>query len=94
GTPTSLWFTPKYTTKQMKEETGDPNFDYEISCDQMCGNGHYGMRGVIKVVTQAEFDAWMAGQKSAYATNYAPAETPAPVPAADTTHKVAALVKK
>jgi cytochrome c oxidase subunit 2 len=94
GTPTTLWFTPKYTTKEMKEKTGNPNFEYEISCDQMCGNGHYGMRGVVKVVTQAEFDAWMAGQKSAYAIAYPPADTPAAPAAADTSKKVAAVMVK
>ncbi|CAN5678258.1 cytochrome c oxidase subunit II [soil metagenome] len=66
GTPTTLWFTPKFTTKEMKESTGNPNFQYEISCDQMCGNGHYSMKGIIEVVTQAEYDEWMAKQKPAY----------------------------
>jgi cytochrome c oxidase subunit II len=66
GTPTTLWFTPKYTTKEMKEKTGNPNFQYEISCDQMCGNGHYSMKGIIEVVSQPEFDAWMAKQKPNY----------------------------
>ena len=36
---------------------------YEISCDQMCGQGHYKMRGIIVVETQEEFDVWMAKQK-------------------------------
>jgi len=66
GIPTTIWFTPKYTTKEMQEKTGNPNFQYEITCDQMCGNGHYSMRGVIEVVTQPEFDAWMAQQKPNY----------------------------
>ena len=39
---------------------------YEISCDQMCGKGHTGMRGTIVVETQAEFDAWIAGKKPQY----------------------------
>ena len=66
GTPTTMWFTPKFTTKQMAEKTGKPDFVYEISCDQMCGKGHYSMRGVIIVETQEEFDAWMAGKKPQY----------------------------
>ncbi len=66
GTPTTMWFTPRFTTKEMKEKTGNPNFTYEISCDQMCGKGHFGMRGVIVVETQEEFDAWMAGKKPQY----------------------------
>lgn len=66
GTPTALWFTPKYTTKEMKEIMGNPDFEYEISCDQICGNGHYSMKGVIVVVTQEEFDVWLAQQKPNY----------------------------
>lgn len=66
GTPTTMWFTPKYTTKQMKEMTGNPDFVYEISCDQMCGKGHWSMRGTIVVETQEEFDAWMAAKKPQY----------------------------
>lgn len=70
GIPTTMWFTPKYTTQEMKEITKNPNFQYEISCDQMCGNSHYAMRGVIEVVDQEEFDAKMAGTKSYYYTNF------------------------
>ncbi|MFP5042210.1 cytochrome c oxidase subunit II [Parasediminibacterium sp. JCM 36343] len=66
GIPTTMWFTPKYTTKEMQDRTKNPNFQYEISCDQMCGNGHYSMKGIIQVVTQAEFDAWQAKQKPYY----------------------------
>jgi cytochrome c oxidase subunit 2 len=50
----------------MKEITGNPNFVYEISCDQMCGNGHYSMKGIIEVVTQEDYDLWMAKQKPLY----------------------------
>jgi len=82
GTPTTMWFTPLYTTKQMKEKTGNPDFVYEISCDQMCGKGHYTMRGIVDVVTQAEFDAWKLSQKSKYQTAVLDnIKTSAPAPA-------------
>jgi cytochrome c oxidase subunit II len=93
GIPTTLWFTPKYTTKEMKEMTGNPAFQYEIACDQMCGNGHYSMKGIIEVVTEAEYNEWMSKQKPAYLTAFpakdptAPAGTPA-----DSTAKVTAQV--
>ena len=61
-----MWFTPKFTTAEMKEKTGNPNFAYEISCDQMCGNGHYSMKGIIEVVEQEDYDLWMAKQKAQY----------------------------
>ncbi|MGC4101164.1 cytochrome c oxidase subunit II [Ferruginibacter sp.] len=63
GIPTTEWFTPLYTTAQMKEKTHNPDFTYEISCDQMCGKGHFSMRGIIIVETMAEYQAWLAQQK-------------------------------
>lgn len=96
GIPTTIWFTPKYTTKEMKERTGNPEFAYEISCDQMCGNGHYSMKGIIEVVSQEDFDMWMAKQKpNYYVAN--PEKDPSNKPAADTTAKptaVAAVISK
>ena len=35
GTPTTMWFTPKYTTEEMRKKTGRADFNYEISCDQI-----------------------------------------------------------
>jgi len=66
GTPTTMWFTPIYTTAQMKDRTGNSDFTYEIACDQLCGRSHYTMRGVIIVETQPEFDAYMASLKPEY----------------------------
>ena len=81
GIPTTMWFTPKFTTAEMKEKTGNPNFAYEISCDQMCGNGHYSMKGIVEVVTQEEYDLWMAKQKAQYLVAF-PEKDPSNVPAA------------
>src|ERR1700733_4673555 len=36
-------------------ETGS----YEILCAELCGLGHYKMHGILKVVTQSEFDQWI-----------------------------------
>ena len=68
GIPTTIWFTPKYTTSEMKQITKNKDFVYEISCDQVCGSGHYSMRGVIIVETQEEYDAWLASKKPQYLT--------------------------
>ncbi|MGE3177779.1 MAG: cytochrome c oxidase subunit II [Vicinamibacterales bacterium] len=34
--------------------------DSEIACSQLCGLGHYRMRGFVSVKSQADFDAWLA----------------------------------
>jgi len=90
GIPTTLWVTPKFTTKEMKEKTDNPDYVYELSCDQMCGKGHYSMKANIVVETQEEFDAWAAKQKAQYDVAHESA-TPAPAaPAADSTQKAVA----
>jgi cytochrome c oxidase subunit 2 len=90
GTPTTMWFTPRFTTKQMKEKYG-PAFTYEISCDQMCGQGHFGMRGTIIVETQEEYDMWMASRKPQYYTAF-PEKAPGAQPAKADSVKVIAAV--
>jgi cytochrome c oxidase subunit 2 len=32
---------------------------FEIACAQLCGLGHYRMRGVVTVESPEEFDAWV-----------------------------------
>ena len=93
GTPTTLWFTPLFTTEEMKKKTNNPNFEYEIACDQMCGQGHFTMKGVFKVVTQEEFILWKAKQKTNYALAF-PDKDPsnAPAPAKDSTKVMASTV--
>ncbi len=51
GMVTHVWFTPNKLGA------------YEIACSQLCGPGHYRMRGVINVVSQPEFDQWIAQNK-------------------------------
>lgn len=66
GIPTSMWLTPRFTTKEMIKKTNNPDFTYWIVCDQLCGNGHYGMKAKVIVETQSEYDKWMAGEKPVY----------------------------
>lgn len=48
GMTIPVWFTPTVRG------------DFDIACSQLCGLGHYRMRGVVKVMTNAEFQAWLA----------------------------------
>jgi cytochrome c oxidase subunit II len=34
--------------------------DYEITCSQLCGLGHYRMRGFVNIRSQADFDKFLA----------------------------------
>lgn len=45
------------------EETLDPyEFDFLLLCNKICGASHYNMQMNIIVVSQEEFDAWIAEQ--------------------------------
>lgn len=92
GTPTTMWFTPTKTTAQMRKELDDPDFVYEISCDQMCGKGHFSMRGTIVVESQEEFDRWMASKKPLYYTANPDKDPDAPQAKSDTSSKFASMI--
>jgi cytochrome c oxidase subunit 2 len=43
----------------MRARTGKAEFQYEIACAQLCGLGHYRMRGFVTVQTAEEFQKWL-----------------------------------
>ncbi len=61
-----LWFTP------IKTGT------YEIVCGQLCGLGHYGMKGSLVVDTPEEYQAWLKERVELSGTQNAPAPTDRP----------------
>ena len=63
-----VWFVPTVTTAEMRQRTGNPKFEYEIACAQLCGIGHAKMRGFVTVHPAAEFDAWLKGESTSAAT--------------------------
>lgn len=63
GMPTRFWFVPNKTTEEMREELGDPDFNYEIACAEVCGRGHFSMRMVIVVDTPEDYEKWKSEQE-------------------------------
>ena len=59
GMSTPVWFIPTVTSDDMKKQLGDEKWSYEISCAQLCGLGHYRMRGYVTIDTPEQFQAWM-----------------------------------
>lgn len=64
GMPTTFWFTPTITTAEMREKTGNPEFNYELACTEVCGRGHYAMRFLVVVDEPADYEKWKASQKT------------------------------
>src|SRR5437899_3051624 len=59
GLTIPIWFVPNVTTAEMRTRTGNPEFQYEIACAQLCGLGHAKMRGFVTVLSAEEFQKWM-----------------------------------
>jgi len=64
GLTIPIWFVPNVTTAEMRTRTGNPEFQYEIACAQLCGLGHYRMRGYVTVLGTEEFQKWMADEQA------------------------------
>ncbi len=63
GLPTFFRFTPTITTDEMRNKLGDPKFEYLLYCNKICGSTHYNMQKVVRVVSESEYNAWIATQK-------------------------------
>ena len=48
GIQVPVWWVPNVTG------------NWEVNCSQLCGLGHYRMRGFVTVQTEAEYEAWLA----------------------------------
>ena len=59
GLTIPIWFVPNVTTAEMRTRTGNPEFQYEIACAQLCGLGHYRMRAYVTVLPPDEFQKWL-----------------------------------
>lgn len=80
GLTTRFKFKPTISTKEMKEKMNNPNFNYVIMCNKICGGAHYKMKMIVVVDTPAQYKTWLASKKTFKETFMTVA---APAPAAD-----------
>jgi cytochrome c oxidase subunit II len=52
GMVSYVWFTPTRTGT------------FEILCTELCGSGHFNMRGKVVVQEESEYQAWLQKQKT------------------------------
>ena len=62
GMHTYFKFTPTKTTQEMRDETGNPKFNYEMACTEICGKGHFSMRFPVVVDEPEVYEKWKAAQ--------------------------------
>lgn len=71
GVPTRFKMTPTITTDSMRLVMDDPEFDFILLCNKVCGAAHFNMQMKVIVETPEQYEAWMKEQKTFFA-----AETP------------------
>ena len=64
GLPTKFWFEPTKSTADMRTETGNPEFNYELVCNKICGRSHFGMKATIVVDEEDDFKQWYKDQEA------------------------------
>jgi len=93
GLPTFFKFTPTITTADMRNRLNNPDFEYLLYCNKICGGIHYNMKKVVRVVTEAEYQQWIAKQKP-YLTDALRKEWNMPVAPAATPQDTTASQKR
>lgn len=63
----------KYKEYQKPSNPDDPSgpklwetFQYELACAEICGSGHFSMKKIVEIVTEEEYEEWLASQTSYY----------------------------
>ncbi len=66
----------EYPEYQVPSDPNDPNsdplwkvFEYELACAELCGKGHFSMKKLVRIVSEDEYEDWLAQQQSFYMSN-------------------------
>ena len=58
GMVTRMHLVPSITTDSMRTITGNPDFDYILMCNKVCGISHYNMQAPLTVESAGAFKVW------------------------------------
>ena len=63
GVPTRFKMTPTITTDSMRTILDDPDFNYVLLCNKVCGAAHFNMQMAVVVESEEEYNAWLESQE-------------------------------
>lgn len=58
GQTTRFKFTPSITTSEMREKMHNPQFNYVLMCNKICGSSHYKMKLMVVVLDKPAYKKW------------------------------------
>ncbi|MDX1478639.1 MAG: OmpA family protein [Saprospiraceae bacterium] len=66
----------QYPEYQVPADPTDPEspmlweiYNYELACAELCGASHFSMRRIVRIVSEGEYQNWLATQQSYYMNN-------------------------
>ena len=62
GVPTRFKMTPIISTDSMRIILDNPDFDYVLLCNKVCGASHFNMQMKLVVESEESYEAWLAEQ--------------------------------
>ena len=77
GVPTRFKMTPTITTDSMRTVLDDPDFDYVLLCNKVCGAAHFNMQMKVVVESEEAYKNWLESQEEFLADKDAATETDA-----------------
>ena len=73
GMTTRMKLTPNMTTEEMRAKKNNPNFNFILMCNKICGGAHYKMKMIVVVKDKAAYKIWMAQKnKETFKVKYFP----------------------
>ena len=77
GVPTRFKMTPTITTDSMRMVLDDPDFDYVLLCNKVCGAAHFNMQMKVVVESEESYKNWLESQEEFLADKDAATESDA-----------------
>jgi len=64
GLTTRFKFKPTISTKEMKKKMNNPDFNFVLMCNKICGGAHYKMKMIVVVDSPSTYKKWMKTKKT------------------------------
>jgi cytochrome c oxidase subunit II len=78
GMLTQFHYVPTITTAEMKQKTNNPEFEYVLLCNKICGAAHWNMQITLVVDTEEDYQKWLSEQPAFFGGQAGQAQ---PIPA-------------
>ena len=64
GLTTRFKFKPTISTKEMKKKMNNPDFNFVLMCNKICGGAHYKMKMIVVVDSPSTYKKWMKTKRT------------------------------